>query len=214
MAARPAATRSPSSVSSGRLAFFGGISKDLILASFWLLQKKENLDEATPIDKRRVAALGKMVGPNSVPRVPRQVLSSVNAGSTTGDQNNSGSDAGSTVGIEFGSREDVERLLCEKMKGKNKNDFKVSLAGSYFLIDQIRFFGCVELFSMSNLQGKSEQMTEYIKKLRTCIRWYMELEDDYLAEQEKLQNELDSEEKRHRVIGKQECTHEFFYSWK
>ncbi|XP_042433160.1 kinesin-like protein KIN-14H [Zingiber officinale] len=145
--AHPAATRSPSS-------------------------KKENLDEATPIDKRRVAALGKMAGPNHSPRVPRQVLSSVNAGSTTGDQNNSCSDAGSTAGIEFGSREDVETLLREKMKGKNKNDFK----------------------------GKSEQMTEYIKKLRICIRWYMELEDDYLAEQEKLRNELDSEEKRHRVI--------------
>ncbi|KAG6475420.1 hypothetical protein ZIOFF_064640 [Zingiber officinale] len=170
--AHPAATRSPSSVSSGGLAFFGGVSKDLTSAYFWLLQKKENLDEATPIDKRRVAALGKMAGPNHSPRVPRQVLSSVNAGSTTGDQNNSCSDAGSTAGIEFGSREDVETLLREKMKGKNKNDFK----------------------------GKSEQMTEYIKKLRICIRWYMELEDDYLAEQEKLRNELDSEEKRHRVI--------------
>lgn len=44
-------------------------------------------------------------------------------------------------------------------------------------------------------------MIEYIKKLRICIRWYMELEDGYLAELEKLRNELDSEEKRHGEIG-------------
>ncbi|XP_017696446.2 kinesin-like protein KIN-14H isoform X3 [Phoenix dactylifera] len=71
--------------------------------------------------------------------------------------------------------EDVERLLGEKMKGKNKNDYK----------------------------GKSEQMIEYIKKLRTCIRWFMELEDGYLAEQEKLRSMLDSEEKRHAEIEAQ-----------
>ncbi|XP_038980184.1 kinesin-like protein KIN-14N isoform X2 [Phoenix dactylifera] len=69
-------------------------------------------------------------------------------------------------------REDVERLLGEKMKGKNQNDYK----------------------------GKSEQMIEYIKKLRTCIRWFMELEDGYLADQEKLRSMLDSEEKRHAEI--------------
>lgn len=45
-------------------------------------------------------------------------------------------------------------------------------------------------------------MIEYIKKFRICIRWYMELEDGYLAEQGKLRNMLESEEKRHREIGK------------
>ncbi|XP_038980185.1 kinesin-like protein KIN-14H isoform X3 [Phoenix dactylifera] len=75
----------------------------------------------------------------------------------------------------FTSREDVERLLGEKMKGKNQNDYK----------------------------GKSEQMIEYIKKLRTCIRWFMELEDGYLADQEKLRSMLDSEEKRHAEIEAQ-----------
>lgn len=44
-------------------------------------------------------------------------------------------------------------------------------------------------------------MIEYIKKLRICIRCYMELEDGYLAEQEKLRNMLDFEEKRHGEIG-------------
>lgn len=57
-------------------------------------------------------------------------------------------------------------------------------------------------FWLSIVWGKSEQMIEYIKKFRICIRWYMELEDGYLAEQGKLRNMLESEEKRHREIGK------------
>ncbi|CAL9185521.1 unnamed protein product, partial [Musa hybrid cultivar] len=43
-------------------------------------------------------------------------------------------------------------------------------------------------------------MIENIKKFRICIRCYMELEDGYLAEQGKLRNILESEEKRHRKI--------------
>lgn len=66
----------------------------------------------------------------------------------------------------------MERLLNEKMRGKNKMDYK----------------------------GKSEQMFEYIKKLRACIKWYMELEDGYLVEQEKLHAAAESEEKRHFEI--------------
>ncbi|CAL9120308.1 unnamed protein product [Musa textilis] len=112
--------------------------------------------------------MGKMVGSATNPRTTRPVLSSVNGGPNSGDQAAAGSDGGSASGIEFSSREDVERLLAEKMKGKTKNDFK------------------------------SEQMIEYIKKFRICIRWYMELEDGYLAEQGKLRNMLESEEKRHR----------------
>ncbi|CAL9763561.1 unnamed protein product, partial [Musa acuminata subsp. burmannicoides] len=113
-----------------------------------------------------------MVGPATDPRTTRSVLSSVNGGPNSGDQAAAGSDGGSASGIEFSSREDVERLLAEKIKVKTKNDFK----------------------------GKSEQMIEYIKKFRICIRWYMELEDGYLAEQGKLRNMLESEEKRHREI--------------
>ncbi|KAJ8477062.1 hypothetical protein OPV22_020789 [Ensete ventricosum] len=134
--------------------------------------KKEILDEA-PLDKRhRFGVMGTMVGPATNPRTTRPVLSSVNGGPNSGDQAAAGSDGGSASGIEFCSREDVERLLAEKMKGKTKNDFK----------------------------GKSEQMIEYIKKFRICIRWYMDLEDGYLAEQEKLRNMFESEEKRHREI--------------
>lgn len=63
----------------------------------------------------------------------RPVLSVVNAGATAGAGDPAAADgANGGVGIEFSSREDVERLLNEKMKGKNKNDFKVNIIKSLF----------------------------------------------------------------------------------
>lgn len=44
-------------------------------------------------------------------------------------------------------------------------------------------------------------MIEYIKKLKACVKWFMELEDGYQTEQERLQNLYESEEKRHAEIG-------------
>jgi kinesin family member C1 len=46
-------------------------------------------------------------------------------------------------------------------------------------------------------------MSEYIKKLRACIRWFMDLEDGYLVEQEKLRASMDAENTRHADLGKQ-----------
>lgn len=51
------------------------------------------------------------------------------------------------------------------------------------------------------VQGRTEQMSEYIKRLRACIRWYVELEDGYLAEQEKLRGSIDAENTRHAEFG-------------
>uniref|UniRef100_J3MI12 Kinesin-like protein n=1 Tax=Oryza brachyantha TaxID=4533 RepID=J3MI12_ORYBR len=69
-------------------------------------------------------------------------------------------------------RDDVHALLNEKMKGKNKMDYK----------------------------GKSEQMMEYIKKLRACIKWLLEREDANLAEIGKLNALLEAAEKHHSEI--------------
>jgi kinesin family protein C1 len=44
-------------------------------------------------------------------------------------------------------------------------------------------------------------MSEYIKRLRACIRWYVDLEDGYLAELEKLQGQIDVENTRHTEFG-------------
>ncbi|KAJ0961331.1 hypothetical protein J5N97_000636 [Dioscorea zingiberensis] len=143
--------------------------------------KKENALDEAPLDKRRKIVVGKMVAPSTNLR-GRSVLSAVNAGPNLGhgaDRKTAavvGSDGGSSGGgIEFTSREDVERLLSEKMKGKNKNDYK----------------------------GKSEQMIEYIRKLRTCIKWYVDLEDGYLSELEKLRGTVESQENRHTEIEAQ-----------
>ncbi|KAF3499566.1 hypothetical protein F2Q69_00043644, partial [Brassica cretica] len=42
---------------------------------------------------------------------------------------------------------------------------------------------------------RCENMMEYIKRLRLCIRWFQELELDYAFEQEKLKNALEMNEK-------------------
>ncbi|CAL5029857.1 unnamed protein product [Urochloa decumbens] len=111
----------------------------------------------------------------------RNVLSAINNGDANGGAPSAPADGGGGGGaeaapvIEFSGREDVERLLAEKMKGKSKNDYK----------------------------GRVEQMSDYIKKLRACIRWYMELEDGYLVEQEKLRGDMDAESTRHTELEAQ-----------
>ncbi|MBA0785830.1 hypothetical protein Gotri_006815 [Gossypium trilobum] len=77
---------------------------------------------------------------------------------------NAGSECG---GIEF-TREDVEALVNEKMKYKNKFNYK----------------------------ERCENMMEYIKRLRLCIKWFQELEGEYAFEQEKLRNALELTERR------------------
>ncbi|XP_058091957.1 kinesin-like protein KIN-14D [Magnolia sinica] len=129
--------------------------------------KKENLDVIPPLDKRQKVGVGKMVGPANGVR-GRQVFSVVNAAQALSGNDlmaNGSSECGSSGGFEF-TREDVEALLNEKMKGKNKFDHK----------------------------GKCEQMTEYIKKLRVCIKWFQELEESYVLEQAKLRDMLKSTE--------------------
>uniref|UniRef100_A0A453C4K0 Kinesin motor domain-containing protein n=1 Tax=Aegilops tauschii subsp. strangulata TaxID=200361 RepID=A0A453C4K0_AEGTS len=79
---------------------------------------------------------------------------------------------------EFAGREDVDALLNEKIKGKNKMDYK----------------------------GKSEQMIEYIKKLRACIKWLLEREDANLAEIGKLNGLIDAADKHHaEIVSQLEC---------
>ncbi|KAJ4980406.1 hypothetical protein NE237_031243 [Protea cynaroides] len=127
--------------------------------------RKDNLAEV-PIDKRRKIGFGKMVGETSSTRT-RRVFSAANAGQDHVTASDPASAASSQCGcIEF-TLEDVEALLNEKMKGKTKFDYK----------------------------GKCEQMTEYVKKLRLCIKWFLEREDNHVLEQEKLKNMVECAEK-------------------
>ncbi|KAG8637066.1 kinesin-like protein KIN-14N isoform X2 [Manihot esculenta] len=96
----------------------------------------------------------------------RQAFSIVNGEQelvpTSAPHSNAGSECG---GIEF-TREDVDALLNERMKYKNKFNYK----------------------------ERCDNMMDYIKRLRLCIRWFQEIEGCYLFEQEKLQNLLEFKE--------------------
>eukprot|EP00252_Welwitschia_mirabilis_P009338 TRINITY_DN2186_c0_g3_i1.p1 TRINITY_DN2186_c0_g3~~TRINITY_DN2186_c0_g3_i1.p1 ORF type:complete len:778 (-),score=172.12 TRINITY_DN2186_c0_g3_i1:517-2850(-) len=74
---------------------------------------------------------------------------------------------GQSIELPEFTREYVEALLNEKMKGKTKFDYK----------------------------GKCEQMTEYIKKLRLCIRSFQEQTESHVTAKELLEKELASERK-------------------
>lgn len=50
-------------------------------------------------------------------------------------------------------------------------------------------------------QGKSEQMMEYIKKLRACIRWLQASEAALSLEKEQTHNQLLDERKSHTTTG-------------
>ncbi|XP_057460846.1 kinesin-like protein KIN-14N isoform X2 [Actinidia eriantha] len=108
-----------------------------------------------------------MVGPANGVRA-RQAFSVVNGGQDLAPASGPSSNAGSECGIVEFTKEDIEALLNEKSKTKNK----------------------------FNLKEKCDQMIEYIKRLRLCIKWFQELEGNYLLEQEKLKNLLDIAEKK------------------
>ncbi|KAG5255130.1 KINESIN protein [Salix suchowensis] len=100
--------------------------------------------------------------------IMRHAFSVVNgeqeAGINSAPPSNAGSEYG---GFEF-TREDVYALLNERMRYKNKFNYK----------------------------ERCENMMDYIKRLRLCIKWFQDLEGSYLYEQEKLQNALDFAESR------------------
>ncbi|KAF1882806.1 hypothetical protein Lal_00002987 [Lupinus albus] len=90
-------------------------------------------------------------------------FSVVNGGHDLGPSSTPPSNAGSDYGgiIEF-TREDVEALLNEKSKRKDRFNYK----------------------------ERCENMMDYIKRLKVCIRWFQDLELSYSLEQERLKNSL------------------------
>ncbi|KAL8502980.1 hypothetical protein ACS0TY_021923 [Phlomoides rotata] len=134
-------------------------------------QSKYSVDEVS-VDKRRRIGNPKMA-PNTGTRAQtRQAFSVVNGGQdlppTSGLQSNYGSDCGV---VEF-SKEDVEALLNEKLRIKNKFNYK----------------------------EKSEQMGDYIKRLKQCIKWFQQLEVNNLAELENTKKLFELVEKKNNDI--------------
>ncbi|KAK4753309.1 hypothetical protein SAY87_022107 [Trapa incisa] len=109
-----------------------------------------------------------MVGTATPRRGSQQGLSVANGGQDLCPDSAPPSNAGSECGgIEF-SREDVDALLSEKIKAKNKFNYK----------------------------ERCENMVEYIKRLRLCLRWFQEVEASYMNEHERLTISLEIAERR------------------
>ncbi|KAK8527287.1 hypothetical protein V6N13_085130 [Hibiscus sabdariffa] len=129
--------------------------------------KKKYFADAVSEDKGQRLGFEKMVGTATNGRL-RLAFSLVNGSQdlcpNSAPPSNAGSECG---GIEF-TREDVEALVNEKMKSKNKFNYK----------------------------ERCENLMEYIKRLRLCIKWFQELEGEYAFEQEKLRSALELTERR------------------
>ncbi|KAI4390107.1 hypothetical protein MLD38_002255 [Melastoma candidum] len=101
----------------------------------------------------------------------RQAFAVVNSGGGAQDPGVDGapaSNAGSDCGgMEF-SREDVEALLNDRPKAKSKFNYK----------------------------ERCENMSDYIKRLRLCIKWFQEVEVGYVQELGQLRVALESAEQR------------------
>ncbi|KAG0471378.1 hypothetical protein HPP92_015924 [Vanilla planifolia] len=137
--------------------------------------KSENIEEYQGVlGKRRKIGGGNMVGQANTVH-SRPPLSTVNSfpgtNGTVTDTASSVGDCG-VGGIEFSSKEDVARLLAEKSKPRSKTD----------------------------VQGRVNDMRDYIKRLKACINWYIDLEDGYLVRQEELNSLLESEKSKYSDV--------------
>ena len=97
----------------------------------------------------------------------------VNGGHDLGPSSAPPSNAGSDYGIIEFTREDVEALLNEKAKRKDRFNYK----------------------------ERCENMMDYIKRLKVCIRWFQDLEISYSLEQEKLKSSLELAQQKCTEIG-------------
>lgn len=98
----------------------------------------------------------------------RQAFSVVNRGQDLPPNSGPPSNSVFECGVMELTKEDVEALLTEKPRIKNKYNYK----------------------------EKSEQMLEIIKRLKQCIRWFQQLEVNYVVEQDKLKNLLELADKK------------------
>ncbi|GMI63705.1 kinesin 3, KINESIN-LIKE PROTEIN IN ARABIDOPSIS THALIANA C [Hibiscus trionum] len=129
--------------------------------------KKKYIADEVSGEKGQKFGFEKMVGSASNGRL-RLAFSLVNGSQDLSPISTPASNAGSECGVVEFTREDVEALVSEKMKSKNKFNYK----------------------------ERCENMMEYIKRLRLCIRWFQELEGEYAFEQEKLRCALELTERR------------------
>ncbi|XP_021758786.1 kinesin-like protein KIN-14N isoform X1 [Chenopodium quinoa] len=134
-----------------------------------MMMKLQNQFNGVGIESLEQRRRDSMVGPRSNGTIrPRQSFSNGRRESFAASAPPSapGSNSGSDVGALDFNKEDVEVLLNERMRTKNKFNYK----------------------------ERCEQMLDYIKRLRLCIRWFQEVEGGYLLEQDNLREMLQSAE--------------------
>lgn len=52
------------------------------------------------------------------------------------------------------------------------------------------------VFYLVMCQGKADQLADYTKRLKLCIKWFQHVEEGHLLEEEKLRNALSSAEQK------------------
>ncbi|KAH7569065.1 hypothetical protein JRO89_XS06G0097000 [Xanthoceras sorbifolium] len=127
---------------------------------------KKEVVDDIPFDKRRKIGAGRMAGPTSTART-RQAFAVVNNRQDAPASTDAGSAEGSECGnVEF-SKEEVEALLNEKPKAKK-----------------------------FDLKAKMEQMIEHNKRLKLCVKWFQQVDENHNLDKEKLRSALESAEKK------------------
>ncbi|XP_052180529.1 kinesin-like protein KIN-14C [Diospyros lotus] len=128
---------------------------------------KNSSVDGTHHDKRRKIGTARLAGPVSTGRGRQPFAAMPNRQDANLNANDlAGTEASECESVQF-TKEEVEALLNEKIKGKK-----------------------------FDLKGKMEQMNDHIKKLKLCIKWFQEVEERHVQEKEKVQNTLDSVERK------------------
>ncbi|XP_051135566.1 kinesin-like protein KIN-14N [Andrographis paniculata] len=122
----------------------------------------KNAADERLVDKKRRIGNMKMQPSVGTKGQTRQAFSVVNGTQDPPPASGPPSNSGSDT-VVF-TKEDVDALLNERLRIKNKFNHK----------------------------EKSEQMAEMIRRLKQCIKWFQQLEGNYVTEQEKLKNLLES----------------------
>ncbi|XP_027172595.1 kinesin-like protein KIN-14N [Coffea eugenioides] len=125
------------------------------------------VDEVS-VEKKRKIANTKMPPATISTRANRQALMERNGGGDLPPSSGPPSTAGSDCGVVEFTKESVEALVNERLKVKNKFNYK----------------------------EKCDQMSDFIKRLKECIKWFQQLEKEHVSEQEKLKDLLEAAEKK------------------
>nr|XP_023876562.1 kinesin-like protein KIN-14C isoform X1 [Quercus suber] len=131
---------------------------------------KKDGNEEVPLDKRRRIGAGRTVGPPLAASRGRgrQAFSEVNSRQDVTATSDVGSGEGSECGtVEF-TKEEVEALLNEKLKGKKLDPLKVKL----------------------------DNAIDYIKRLKLCLKWFQQVEQNHVLEKANLQSSIEAVEKK------------------